>query len=181
MAEFLEPDRIVQSFALQPGDYVADFGAGHGFFTMAMARAVGGDGKVYALDIQKSVLEVIRAKAKLEHLLNVEYVWADLEKIGGSKLTDAAVDFVIIANILFQAEDKQTLMKESNRVLRIGGRLTLIEWNPVDEGKGPSLGPPIPVRVGKEIALSFAKEAGFQMDREFDAGAHHYGLLFKKP
>ena len=68
---FLEPDRIVKSFDLERGDYVADFGAGHGYFVIPLARTVGGDGKVYALDIQKEVLEIIRAKAKLEHLLNI--------------------------------------------------------------------------------------------------------------
>ena len=76
---FLRPEQIVQQLGLKKGDYVADFGAGHGYFTIPIARLVGGDGRVYALDIQKPVLEVIRAKAKLEHLLNVELMWVNLE------------------------------------------------------------------------------------------------------
>ena len=104
---FLEPDRIVRSFGLEAGDHVADFGAGHGYFTIPMARLVGGDGKVYTIDIQKSVLDIIRARAKVEHLLNIEPVWADLDEPGGSKLKDKFLDFVVIANILFQAEKKR--------------------------------------------------------------------------
>ena len=97
---FLEPERLVQYFSLEKGDYAADFGAGHGFFTMPMAREVGNGGKIYAFDIQKPVLEVIRAKARINHLLNIEIIWADLDEPGGSRLKDNFIDFAVVANIL---------------------------------------------------------------------------------
>lgn len=174
---FLEPDRIVRSFGLEAGDHVADFGAGHGYFTIPMARLVGGDGKVYAVDIQKSVLDIIRARAKIEHLLNIEPVWADLDEPGGSKLKDKFIDFVVIANILFQAEKKEDLFREAYRILRQGGRLAAVEWNEVPT----SVGPPMNLRVKKEAAKSMALTSGLEFAKEFDAGSHHYGLLFKKP
>lgn len=175
-AAFLEPERIVKSFGLEKGDYVADFGAGHGYFVIPLARTVGGDGKVYALDIQKEVLEIIRAKAKLAHLLNIETVWADLDEPQGSKLKDRFIDFVLIANILFQAEKKDALLTEAFRVLREGGRLAVIEWD-ADSG---NLGPPRESRLKKEEAKTLALKAGFAQDREFAAGDQHYGLLFNK-
>lgn len=173
---FLEPERIVQYFGLEPGDHIADFGAGHGYFTIPMARVAGGDGKVYAIDIQKSVLEVIKARAKLEHLLNIETIWADLDLPRGSKLKDDFLEFVLIANILFQSEQKETLFGEVYRVLRPKGRFALIEW---DETPAP-LGPPLQLRVKKEVVKQFASQAGLLFDREFEAGSHHYGLLFVK-
>lgn len=201
---FLEPERIVQYFGLEPGDHIADFGAGHGYFTIPMARVAGGDGKVYAIDIQKSVLEVIKARAKLEHLLNIETIWADLDLPRGSKLKDDFLEFVLIANILFQSEQKETLFGEVYRVLRPKGRFALIEWDSSSqlssapagtghderaatsrreswEDKTPApLGPPLQLRVKKDTAKQFASQAGLLFDREFEAGSHHYGLLFVK-
>ena len=174
---FLDPKRIVTLFELKPGDHVADFGAGHGYFTVAMALAVGGDGKVYAIDIQKPVLEIIRAKARLEHLLNIEYIWADLDQYGGSRIKDGFLDFVLIANILFQAEQKHILAQEAFRVLRSGGRVAAVEW---DASPTP-MGPPLESRISREQTLQIFSEAGFASDREFAAGAHHYGILFNKP
>src|SRR3989338_9848578 len=92
---FLEPERIVRYFGLERGDHAADFGAGHGYFTIPIARAVGGEGRVYALDIQKAALDIIRAKAKLEHLLNIDLIWADLDMPHGSRIKDKTLDFVL--------------------------------------------------------------------------------------
>lgn len=177
-AEFLDPSRIVRHFDLEKGDHVADFGAGHGYFTIPIARAVGGEGKVYAIDIQKSVLAIIRAKARHEHLLNIETVWADLDQPGGSRLKDRFLDTVVIANILFQAEAKGVILQEAFRILREKGTLVLIEWDP--DTPSP-LGPPLEMRLRKEHAKSLALQSGFAHVREFDAGAYHYGLLFRRP
>ena len=179
---FLEPERIVQNFGLEKGDYVADFGVGHGFFTIAVARAVGNSGKVYALDVQKSVLEVVRAKARVNHLLNIETVWADLDEPGGSRIKDNFIDLVLVTNILFQAEKKDVVMQEAYRIVQPGGKMVAVEWDsPESIGTtGLKVGPPSELRLKKEQVKELAQQAGFRLDREFEAGSHHYGLLFKK-
>lgn len=179
---FLEPEKIVRYFDLEKGDHVADFGAGHGFFTIPMAKLVGGNGKVYAIDIQKSVLDIIRAKAKVEHLLNIEPIWADLDEIGGSHLKDDFIDFVVVANILFQAEKKDMIMQEAYRILRSGGRMAVVEWDLLSnvDRSGYQIGPSPDLRINKETVKNLALPAGFKLDNEFGAGSHHYGLLFKK-
>lgn len=175
---FLEPERIVRYFGLERGDHAADFGAGHGYFTIPMARAVGGDGRVYALDIQKAALDIIRSKARIEHLLNIDLIWTDLDMPRGSKLKDKFLDFVLISNILFQMENKERLFEEAFRALREKGALAVVEWDETPTPLGPALG----LRVKKADAMRLAKDAGFEeLDREFEAGSHHYGLLFRKP
>jgi len=176
-SSFLEPERIVRYFELKPGDHVAEFGSGHGYFVIAMAKIVGGDGKVYAIDVQKATLDIVRAKAKLEHLLNIEIVWSDLEAPGGSRVKDGFLDFVLISNVLFQAEKKDVLLREAQRVLRKIGKMAVIEW---DAGNRTPLGPPPSLRLAKEKAVELCQGAGFEVDREFEAGSHHYGILFKK-
>ena len=174
---FMDPERIVRYFELKSGDHVAEFGAGHGYFVIAMAKAVGGDGKVYAIDIQKSTLDIIRARAKIDHLLNIETVWSDLEVLGGSRIKDGFIEFVLISNVLFQADNKAVMLEEAYRVLREGGRMSVIEWA---DDKETTLGPPPSMRLGKESVKSLAQQAGFKSEKEFEAGTHHYGLLFKK-
>lgn len=173
---FLEPQRIVRYFGLQEGDHVADFGAGHGYFTIPMAKAVGGNGKIYAIDVQKAVLDIVRSRAKLEHLLNIEPIWADLDHPLGSKLKENFLEFVLMANVIFQSENRAKLFEEAFRILRQGGRLAVIEW---DQSPAP-MGPPINLRIKKETSRSLAEEAGFEFGKEFEAGSHHYGLFFVK-
>ncbi|OHA04349.1 MAG: hypothetical protein A2934_04255, partial [Candidatus Sungbacteria bacterium RIFCSPLOWO2_01_FULL_47_10] len=133
--------------------------------------------KVYALDIQKEALSLIRARAKIEHLLNIETVRADLELPRGSKLKDESADFVLISNILFQAEKKNEIIAESFRVLKPGGRLAIFEW----DQSASTGGPPMRLRIPPNTAKTFAQNAGFALDREFSAGSHHYGFIFRKP
>lgn len=175
---FLEPEVVIRELGLKSGDHVADFGAGHGYFTIPMAKVVGGDGRVFAIDIQKAVLEVIRSKARIEHLLNIEVLWSDLDELGGSRLKDNFMDLVLVANIIFQVDDKSVVFQEAARVLRRSGRLAVIEWSP--EAK-LAFGPPQHLRVAREEVEKFAGNAGFTLEKEFDAGVYHYGILFRKP
>ncbi len=173
--EFVRPENVIEDWGLKKGDHVADFGSGHGFLTLPIARAVGAEGKVYALDIQKPTLDIIRSRARLLHLLNIECIWADLEHTGGSKLKDAFIDFVVIANIAFQVESKDVMFKEAHRILRPTGRLAVIEWN-----ERSRIGPPRELRVPKKKIIELAQLTGFHFDREFNADANHYGILFAK-
>jgi len=173
---FLHPERILNYLDIRPGMVVVDFGCGGGYFTVPAARKVGENGKVYAIDIQKQVIDLIKSRANLEHLLHIETIWADLEKEKGSRLRDGLADFVIIANILFQAEKKKQIMEEAWRILRLGGKVAVIEWDETPFSGGPDLA----LRISRELAESMAEEAGFELEKEFEAGSHHYGLLFKK-
>lgn len=173
---FLHPGDIVGRLDIRPGMTVADFGAGGGYFSIPAAHRVGENGKVYAIDVQKQAVDLIRSKANLEHLLNIETIWADLERPQGSHLPDDAVDFIIVANILFQAEAKADVLAEARRVLRTGGHLAILEW---DETPFPA-GPAAALRLSKQAVRHLAEGAGLQLEKEFEAGSHHYGLLFKK-
>lgn len=174
--DFLNPEKIVSFFEIEKGDYIADFGAGHGYFVTVMARIVGEEGKIYAIDIQKEVLESIRSRAKMDHLLNIEYIWADLELPQGSKLRSDFIDFVLISNLLFQVEKKDAPIKEAYRVLCQGGKLAVIDWS----NQPSKLGPPQSMKVDKQRIKDISLKVGFEFVKEFPAGSHHFGLLFKK-
>lgn len=173
----LDPSTVVGLFDLKNGDYAADFGSGNGYFVTPLAHAVAPDGKVFAIDIQRDMLDVVRAKSKLENLHNVEYIWSDLEQPQGSKLKDDFVNLVLATNILHQSDQKEAIIKEAHRILRQNGRFALIEW---EIGEEIRLGPPKEMRVSKEIAIKLFTNQLFSVEKEFDAGSHHYGILFVK-
>lgn len=162
---FLNPETVVDEWDVRPGETVADFGAGSGFFSIALAKRVGHAGKVYALEIRQEALDAIKSKVKLYRLLNIDPIRANLEAERGSTLKNDTMDKVVISNILFQAESKKNIVQEAFRILRPGGVALVIEWKE---------------KVKKNEVERLFEEVGFSLKKEFDAGSHHYGLIFKK-
>lgn len=174
---FLRPEVAVNALDLLPGMRVADFGCGHGHWTLALARKIGRGGKLFAFDIQPTVLESLRSQAKQHHIQNIEAIQADLETANGSKLKDDLLDFVLIANILIQTEKPEEVIKEALRILKKGARCAAIEW----DSEGTYAGPPAASRISRKKTELLFRSAGFVFEKEFSAGSHHYGLIFKKP
>lgn len=174
---FVSPEQVIRSAGVKHGAQAADFGSGAGFYALALARAVGPSGRVYALDVQKEMLELVRSKARAAHFLNIVTMIADLERPRGSKLAENSMDHVVISNILFQTEDRPAILKEAFRILKSGGAVVLVEWSTLGRGSGPRAEKIVP----RETAENLLNEAGFRRDREFYAGDNHYGLIYTKP
>lgn len=175
-AGFAHPKKNAAALGVAHGMHVADFGAGSGAYALAFAEELGGTGIVYAVDVQKDLLRRLHNDAAKLGLHNIQILWGDLEVPGGSKITDTHIDLVLISNLLFQLEDKRAVIAEAKRILKKGGRLAIIDWSESFGGMGPR---PEAV-VTKEEAYELGHKAGLTFQKEFSAGAHHYGLIFKK-
>ena len=172
---FSDPTKNIEHLFLNKGDKVADLGAGSGFYTIASAKIVGPSGRVYAVDVQKDLLDRIKMNATHEHLSNVEILWGNIEKLGGTRLRDASVDCVIASNVLFQIEDKAQFPQEIKRILKAGGKVMIIDWSD-SFGMGPS-----PDKVFRRAdAVGLFEKDGFTFDKDFSAGEHHYGLIMRR-
>ena len=173
---FIGVDKIINQLDIKQNMVVADFGAGHGFFSVAMAKKVGPSGQIFAIDVLESAIEGIRSRAKMEGLFNIRLIRGNLEKPGGSTLSDESCDMVMMANILFQAPDKTAVLNEAKRILKPGGRLVLVEWRPYI-----GIGPKKEYRITEEELKRIIGAAGFSNPEIIDAGSHHYGFIFRKP
>ena len=175
--QFSEPKSNILQMGLKEGMKVGEFGAGSGHYALAAAHIVGHSGKVYAIDIQEDVLKHLKDSAYRQHLRNVDTVWGNIEKPGGTKLRENALDAAVIANTLFQVEDKKAAITEIDRVLKAGGKLLVIDWAGSYGGIGPTPNNVISEHAAERMFI----DAGFHKVKDFRAGAHHYAIVFEKP
>lgn len=174
MEKFLNPEEILNKLELRSDMVAAEFGCGSGGFAIPLAKRLK-DGLVYAIDIQESPLSALKSLSLFEKIVNIRIIRSDLEKPKGSTLPDLSLDLVLIINVLFQTEEKNTIISEAKRVLKRGGNLVVIDWLP-----GTSQGP-IEGRISAEGVKKIVDGSGLKLEKEFEAGKYHYGLVFSKP
>ncbi len=171
---FTNPLRNLLQFGDITGYHVADLGSGSGFYTLQAAERVGNTGKVYSIEVQKDLLGRIKTEAHNRRLKNIEYIWGDIEKHGGTKIADNTIHLAIVSNVFFQLEHKDAFIKELSRILKPGGHLLLIDWIDSFQNLGPHKN-----HIAEESStrLIFNKK-GFKLKERIDAGEHHYGIIF---
>lgn len=176
--ELIDPFKVLEEGGIREGMTVADFGCGTlGHYIFAAAKMVGPSGKVYAIDILKSVLNGIESRMKMEGTTNVEMVWGDIERLNGIRLPDGILDIGMVINNLFLSKQKDMLIKEPTRMVKSGGTMIIVDWKP----SGVGFGPDPATRVGMEEAKQLALGAGLTIVKDFVPGPYHYGFICKKP
>jgi ubiquinone/menaquinone biosynthesis C-methylase UbiE len=164
---------IVAALHLQPGNVVADLGAGSGIFTVALARAVGDRGKVYAVDIDQKLLDYIAEKVKREGLGNVRTV---LGQFADPLLPSADVDVAFMHDVLHHIEDKAVYLKQLVRYMAPSGRIAIVE---PDARKGPHADDP-KLQVTKEELDGWMSNAGFVRSEEIPLSEAKWYLIYRR-
>ncbi len=172
---FSDPQKNIAELGVLDGMKVVDLGSGSGFYTLEAAKRVGPYGRVYSVDVQQDLLNKIKNSSNLMGLHNIEIVWGNIEKIGGTKLHENLADRIILSNTLFQIaeEDRSNLALEVKRLLKSGGKLMVVDWI----GGGP-LSPKMVVPLS--VAEGLFQKIGLKLEKNFDAGDHHYGIILSK-
>ncbi len=169
---FSDPAKNLRALGLREDFIVADLGAGTGFYSILAGHIVT-RGKVYAVEVQKDYLETIKNKVKDAHLNNIEIIWGNIEKLGGSKIGDEIVDAVIASNVFSQLEIKDKFIDEVKRILKVHGQVLFIDLMP-DSILGTR------GTVAKAKVREMFEKKGFVFGRDIDVGAHHYGMILTK-
>ena len=151
------PD-VLKAMGVQPGAMFADIGAGQGFYTVRLARAVGESGRVYAVDVNASTLRSLRSRLKEEGLVNVDVIEGEA---ADPRLPEGVLDAALIVNAYHEMREHQPMLAGIRRALKPGGRLVIVE--PIsNDRRGQSRDDQT---RNHEIAPAFverdAREAGF--------------------
>lgn len=126
------PDEVVAALELTSSMHVADVGAGTGYFTVRLARAVT-DGQVVATDIEPDMVRYLEARAQREQLSNVR---AALATATGSGLAPRSVDRILVVDVWHHIADRVAYARDLAAALRPGGRVLVVDFK-LDATQGP--------------------------------------------
>lgn len=175
--ELINPWKTLERAGLERGMIVADLGCGSlGHFVFPAAQLVGGDGRVYAVDIDKAALKRVEHTAKHEQFWNVIPIWADIEVHNAIRIRDASLDLTIVANNLYLSSNRDGLVAEAMRLTKPGGRILFIEWLACET----VIGPPEKKRLPPDQAKQIFNSHDLALIDEFQPGDCHYALVYER-
>ena len=150
------PDEVVSTLGVEPGAIVADVGAGPGYFSLRLARAVGPLGTVYAVDVEPEIMAVLRERLDRAGVGNVAPI---LARDGDPLLPQAACDLVLVVDTFHHFPDGPGYLKALASKLKPGGRIANVDFHK----RETPVGPPLAHRVAREDFLDAARKAGLAL------------------
>lgn len=169
-AEFQKPEQVMQALAFREGERVADIGAGSGYFTIPVARAVGDEGVVWAIDIRQEMLDYIRERLEAEGLENVRLMRVEPDD---PQLPNGKVDTILMVDMIHYVKDKAAYISRAKEGLAPGGRMVVIDYIPKPFEERP-WGPPPVQQVSRETLDAAFAEAGMKPVRAHDFLTEQY-------
>jgi SAM-dependent methyltransferase len=148
----LPPDFIWNKLAMDKCQTIIDIGAGTGLFSQAFYNLMG-EGTVYAADISADMVDWMESNEAEKSLGLVPVLMSENEV----PLDSGEADLILMFNLYHELESPLTLLKETRRLLRPGGKICIADWK---KGNTP-MGPPQEIRVeASEITAQLA-ETGY--------------------
>jgi ubiquinone/menaquinone biosynthesis C-methylase UbiE len=169
-----DPDQAIRLLRIQRGSTIADVGAGSGNITIRLARAVGPMGKVYAIDIQPGMLQILEKNVARAKLANVVPV---LGAIDDPKLPVESIDLAIMVDVYHEFSEPQKMLQRLREAIKPGGRLVLLEYRAED--------PDVPILRDHKMTKAQVKleveHEGFKQSRVFDDLPWQHLFVFTRP
>ncbi|MDZ5712641.1 class I SAM-dependent methyltransferase [Jeotgalibacillus haloalkalitolerans] len=166
--EEFSPEQLLDMIPLNESDHVLDFGAGTGYFTIPAAKRV--EGRVYAMDIDPDMLEMINEKVVKEQLDNVVTVEGSMEALPSP---DGSIDVVIASLVLHEIQPLAALLEQMKKILKKNGYLICLELEPKkSSGHAP--------RITQEGMKREMIEAGFDIKEVYVPADSLYLVIAQK-
>ena len=163
------PDRVIAALNLKRGQIVADIGAGTGYFSVRLAKSEAAP-KVYAADIEPSMVNYLRERAAKEGLKDVIAVLASADQPN----LPEPVDLVLIVDTYHHIGDREAYFRRLAKSIRPGGRVAIIDFKP-DSPEGP----PKEFRFPLEKFRSEMGNAGYRLAAQYDFLPRQQFLVFE--
>jgi ubiquinone/menaquinone biosynthesis C-methylase UbiE len=156
-----KPDQIMDAVHVAERSTVADIGAGAGWFTIRLAQRVGPNGRVYAQDVQRLMLDAIKRRVQREGLQNVTTVQAHGND---PNLPAKTLDAILMVDAYQEVETRVIYLRNLANALKPTGRIGIVNWKPGRGGPGPDPNE----RVAQSIVEADAKAAGLKVIAQED-------------
>ena len=163
------PARVIEALALSPTASVADIGAGTGYFSVRIARAIP-RGTVYASDVEPSMVDYIRKRAVGDGLTNIVPVLAGAE----TPKLPRPVDMVLIVDTYHHLPNRPVYFRNLKKSLTSAGRVAVVDFR-----KDAPDGPPPEFRFEADQIVAEMAQAGYRLDRKHDFLPRQHFLIFR--
>ena len=168
-----QPETALNLLKLTPGMVVADMGAGSGYFTRRMAKRVAPEGKVYAVEIQPKMIDLLKRNMERDKITNYEAV---LGTENDPKLPGGSIDMILMVDVYHELSQPQAMLRKFREALKPDGRLVLLEYRKED--------PEVPIRFEhkmsvKEVKAELEAEGLFRFDKLFTELPRQHLLVFR--
>lgn len=167
-----KPEVVIGAMHLEDGDVVAEIGAGTGFFSRRLARAVAPTGKVYANDIQPGMLDKLRELAGKEGITNIVPVLGTETDL---KLPAGQMDWVLLVDVYHEFQKPEEMLAAIRKTLKPNGRVALVEYRLEGETASHIS---VPHRMSVEQVLSEWEPAGFTLVETLETLPAQHLFLF---
>jgi ubiquinone/menaquinone biosynthesis C-methylase UbiE len=168
--ESLQVDRVIDALGLAPGQRVADIGAGTGLFTRPIAAALGPAGTVYAVDVNRTLLDHIEETARSRGLANIRTVLS----AENDPLLPGRVDLAFICDTLHHIENRAGYLLTLRRYLEPGGRVAVIDFR---ENESPHLSSSM--KLNRTEVNAWMKSAGYSMESDHDFVGDNFFMIYR--
>jgi len=130
-----QPEAVLDAMGLGPGDVAADIGCGSGYYARRMARRVAPEGRVYCVDIQQEMLDIMQELTDRDGVTGIVPVLGDVDD---PKLPAGEVDWIILADVYHEMSEFEAMLAGMRASLAPGGRVALLEYR-IEDGTGDNL------------------------------------------
>ena len=167
-----KPEEVVKALGLSPGMCVADLGAGTGYFSRYLARAVGEGGTVLAVDPEPNLVVHLRERSEKEKTANVVPILASFDN---PRIPAASADVVLVVDTFHHIDDRVGYFRRLRRALKPGGRVAIVDF----KKKNLPVGPPPEHKLRRSEIVSEMESAGYKLVAQPDVLPYQYFLIFQ--
>lgn len=156
-----ECSKLLEALKIKPGQTVCDLGCGNGFYTLRLAKQVGPKGKVWAVDIQPEMIDMLKERAESRGVTNLEPI---LGSVVSPKLPAEKMDLVLIVDVYHEFSHPEQMLKEIRESLAPKGRVALVEYRAED--------PAVPIfplhKMSQQQVMKELPANGFKLVGQYD-------------
>jgi ubiquinone/menaquinone biosynthesis C-methylase UbiE len=167
-----KPEAVIKALNIREGQVIADIGAGSGYFTLRLARAVGEKGRVFAVDVEEGMVEYLRRRLGREKIKNVTAMKVPPHD---PLLIDGSLDLAFVCDVYHHIEERDGYLRKLRKAVKPDGRVVIVDFY----RKETPVGPPLSMRLSEETVRKELREAGLEVTEELTFLPYQYILIAK--